>query len=137
MMPLLKLGSVIFALLAIVIVLQIIASESGEVVVITTQDAAGDARETRLWVVDHHGSAWLRSSSPQSGWYQRMLANPQIGVQRGEESFAAVAQPAVDAKDTINRLMNDKYGWADDYIGMLFGRDNAIPIRLLTNSKAR
>ncbi len=133
MMPLLKLGSAIFALLAIVIVLQIIASESGEVVVINTRDAAGDARETRLWVVDHQGSAWLRSGSPHSGWYQRTLANPQIGVQRGAKSFAAVAHPDADAKDTINRLMNDKYGWADDYIGMLFGRDDAVPIRLLTN----
>ncbi len=82
MKPLLKWGSVIIALFAMVIVLQIMASESGEVVVITTRDAAGDARDTRLWVLDHQGSAWLRSGSPHSGWYQRTLANPQVGVQR-------------------------------------------------------
>ena len=79
---LLKLGIVLIVLFAIVTVLQIMASESGEVVVITTRDAAGDARDTRLWVVDHQGSAWLRSGSPHSGWYQRTLANSQIGVQR-------------------------------------------------------
>jgi hypothetical protein len=26
--------------------------------------------------------------------------------------------------------MRDKYGWADQLIGLLFGRDDAIPIRL-------
>ena len=116
------------------IAIEIITSESGEVVVFTTRNAVGDGRKTRLWVVDHHGSAWLRSGSPQSGWYLRTLSNPQIGVQQGEGSFAALAHPDVDAKDTINRLMNGKYGWADDYVGMLFGRDDAVPIRLLTNS---
>ena len=140
MKPLLTLGRVLISLFVIVIVIviaiEIIASESGEVVVITTRNAVGDARKTRLWVVDHHGSAWLRSGSPQSGWYLRTLANPQIGVQRGKESFAALAQPDVDAKDTINRLMGDKYGWAVDYVGMLFGRDDAVPVRLLANSES-
>ena len=62
-----------------------------------------------------------------------MLASPRISVRRGGgggASFSAEAEPTVDVKATIDGLMNDKYGWADDYIGLLFGRDDAMPIRL-------
>lgn len=131
MKALLKVVGLTTALLVTGIMLQIIASESGEVVVVTTQDVSGADKETRLWVVDHDGTAWLRSGSAESGWYQRLLAKPEISILRGDASIDAVAEPTLDAKDTIDRLMNDKYGWADDYIGMLFGRDQGVPIRLI------
>ena len=57
MKVLLKSAAAIVALLATVFVLEMIASESGEVVVLTTWDAMGAAKETRLWVVDYDGSA--------------------------------------------------------------------------------
>lgn len=133
MKALLKWAVAIFSLFVVVFVLQGIAAESGEVVVITTQDAAGVTHDTRLWIVDHDGSAWLRSGSTQSGWYQRLIVNPRINVQRGDASFIAIAERGVNGQGTINGLMNDKYGWADDYIGMLYGRGSAIPIRLLTD----
>ena len=52
-------------------------------------------------------------------------------------SFIAVAEPTIDATETINALMNDKYGWADDYIDLLIGRSDAIAIRLLTNREPK
>ncbi len=30
----------------------------------------------------------------------------------------------------INRLMREKYGWADAFIALMFGREEAIPLRL-------
>ena len=49
------LGSV-FALLLFVVLLQGVASETGEVVVLTSVDQAISApTTTRLWVVDHDG----------------------------------------------------------------------------------
>ena len=133
MKTLLKLFATLVTVFAVAYVVQIVAAESGEVVVITTQDANGVARETRLWVVDHDDSAWLRSGSTLSDWYQRLITHPQISMQRGDTSFTAVAEPSVDDRDIIDRLMNDKYGWADAYIGMLYGRSGAVPIRLLKN----
>ena len=125
----LRVLGVVLVLLGLVITLEIIASESGEVVVVTTRDGDTTAT-TRLWVVDHDGSAWLRSGSPQSGWYQRMQAEPRVQVERQGVTSGAlvVAVPAEQA--TINRLMRDKYGWADQYISMLFGREDAVPLRL-------
>ena len=118
-------------LLALIVVVEVIASESGEVVVVTTVDADGNPAETRLWVVDREGSAYLRSGSPQSGWFQRMQANPAISVVRGEETLQAIVEPDVSLRDTVNGLMREKYGWADAYISMLFGREDATPIRLV------
>ena len=67
------LGSV-FALLLFVALLQGVASETGEVVVLTSVDQATSApTTTRLWVVDHYGAMWLRGDAA-SGWTQRVLA---------------------------------------------------------------
>lgn len=127
----LKIFTAVILLLLVVVALEIIASESGEVVVLHTQGSDGEPAETRLWVVDHQGSAWLRSGSPASGWYQRLLANGQVQVQRGADSFAAQAQPDVALREEINSLMAQKYGWADQYISLLFGREDAIPVQLV------
>ncbi len=127
---LLKIIGGVVAVFAVVILLQFVASETGEVVVVTTTDAEGVTHETRLWVVEHDGAQYLRSGAPGSAWYKRLVANPEINVERNgvEATYQALPQP--DLRDTINDLVSEKYGWADAYIGVLFGRDDAIPIRL-------
>ena len=111
--------------------LQIIASETGEVVVVTTQDQTGAKSETRLWIVAHEGSRWLRSGGgAASRWYQQLLANPQLELLRGTTRYYHRATPVPDMQATVNDLMSEKYGWADSYVGFLFGREDAIAIRL-------
>ena len=127
---LLKFLGALVALLLLVVIIEVIASESGEVVVVTTQDAAGNPQETRLWVVDAEGFAWLRSGSPQAGWFQRMQQNPSVTVVRNEGQFTATVHADESQQQRINTLMREKYGWADAYIGFLFGREDAIPLRL-------
>ena len=39
---------------------QLLASESGEVLVLETLDAEGQPHETRIWVVDDAGAFWVR-----------------------------------------------------------------------------
>jgi hypothetical protein len=107
-----------------------IASESGEVVVLQTSDAAGAPQETRLWLVEHGGHAWLRSGNDASSWFVRLQERPDVTVVRDDQALAVRAVPDVTQRATINDLMNEKYGWADSYIGFLFGRDDAVPIRL-------
>lgn len=119
------------ALLVVVIGLQVVASETGEVVVITTQDEAGVKSETRLWVVEHEGHRWIRSGGGAAArWYQNVLANPRIEMLRGTTRYYHQAHPVPGMQGTVNDLMNEKYGWADSYIGLVFGRDEAIAIRL-------
>jgi len=125
-----KLLGTLFTIFLIVVAVEIIASESGEVVVVTTTDEHGTPGETRLWVLDHDGSVWLRAGSERSSWYQRMHRNPRVTVSRGGDTFHADVVAVPELRDTINGLMNEKYGWADDYISLLFGRSTALPLRL-------
>lgn len=122
--------------LAILVVLiffsQLIASESAEVVVLTSQGSDG-GQETRLWVVDLDGVQYLRAS-PDSGWYQRLLAEPQVLLVRSGNSAAYRAQTRMDVVADVNRLMREKYGWRDVYIEFLVGdRADAVPVALIPN----
>jgi hypothetical protein len=117
-------------LLFLVVALELIASESGEVVVVTTTDESNQPHETRLWVVDEGGKQWVRAGDPNSGWLLNIQQNPAVEVERDGQraAYAAVPNPAL--RDQINPLFAEKYGWADSYIAALFGRDDATPIRL-------
>ena len=121
----------ILALALLIVGTQYIASESGEVVVLRTRDEKGGIHDTRLWVVDHEGSAWLRAGNPSGGWFPRLSAQPVVTLIRGSEVLAFQAVPTPEARDTINDLMQAKYGWADSYISFFFPRAKKIPVRLL------
>lgn len=120
----------IAALLFLVVGLEMIAAESGEVVVLQTTDESGQPHETRLWVVDEGGKQWLRAGNPQSGWLLHIQRDAAVEVERGGQRAAYSAVPVAALRDQLNPLFAEKYGWADAYIGALFGRDDATPIRL-------
>ena len=105
-----------FAALLVVVIfgLSMLASESGEVVVLRTFTGE-DPHETRVWIVDDRGVSWLRSGSPGAGWYQRLRENPAIEVERDGEVHAYQAFPVEGGPsvDHVNMLMFQKYGWAD------------------------
>lgn len=71
--------------LALVVVMGVsmLASESGEVVVLTTKDAAGGPHETRVWIVDDGGALWLRAGNPTSRWLLAIQRDPTVEVERG------------------------------------------------------
>ncbi len=112
----------------------LVASESGEVLVLSSVDADGKTVETRLWTVEYDGSHWLRAGSPDNAWYVRLLARPEVTFRLGNQSRAATAVPEPEASDAINELMNEKYGWADEVIDFVFGREDAIAIRLVATA---
>ena len=82
------------------------ASESGEVVVLRTNDAAGGVRETRLWVVEHAGRSWLRAGNAGTGWFVRLQADPDAEIVRSGETLPVRAVPVPEERDRINDLMN-------------------------------
>lgn len=112
-------------------VTEIVASESGEVVVLTTERADGSSHDTRLWVVDHDGDAWLRAGNASAGWFQDLLANPEVTVERDEVRTVYQADPQPALLGPINDAMRAKYGWRDAYVSLFFSRDDAVPIRLV------
>ena len=110
--------------------LQALASESGEVVSLTTHDHQGRTRVTRLWVVEYEGAEWLRAGSPGSTWFERLKENPKIELKRKSHTLFYHAVPVPSMRSTINQLMREKYGWRDRYVSFFYSRDDAMPIRL-------
>jgi hypothetical protein len=113
---------------------QLVASELGEVLVLETLDADGQPHETRIWVVDDAGAVWVRGR-PDSGWVGRLLANAEIRAERDgrRAPFVAVPDRGPAARDRVNALMREKYGFADRFIAVTLGdpdRVGAMAIRL-------
>lgn len=109
------------------------ASEmGGEIVTLRTRDAGGEWVETRLWVVEDDGSAWLRAGGPTSGWFVRLEAEPAIEVERGGTTATYTAVPVRDPvrRDRTHALMAEHYGLADRIIGLIRDGDQSIAVRL-------
>lgn len=122
---------VVFAIPLLAFLVRGIAAESGEVVVVRTQDSAGNPQETRLWVVDDEGASWLRAGTAAAGWLARIEGQPEIEVVRGDETLLVRGVPDPSRRQRTNELMREKYGWADAYITFLFSPSDSVPIRLV------
>jgi hypothetical protein len=119
--------------LALFVASILLASELGsELVTLGTVGADGATSETRLWIVDDGGSAWLRAGVPESGWLLRIQANPAVVVERGGTTTSFRAVPVSDPilRDRIHRLMREKYGWADRWISIIRDGGASVPVRL-------
>jgi hypothetical protein len=108
-----------------------VAGERTEVVLLHTRDASGQDFATKLWVVDLGPEPWVRVANPRRGWYQRLLANPEVVLERGGRSEPRIARPdtSVEARKALDEAFAEKYGWVDAWYGLLVRRD-AVPIRL-------
>lgn len=121
----------IIGALALLFVLQMVASERVEVIELHTLDAEGQLETTRLWIVDDEGYQYLRSGSGDSGWLTRIQANGTFEMTRGDSTGRYRAELRPDKRDRINDLMQEKYTWGDTLIGILVGsRESALPVEL-------
>ncbi|MEN8183833.1 MAG: hypothetical protein ABFS46_14995 [Myxococcota bacterium] len=121
---------ILVALLVLAFVVQIVAAESGEVVVVRVIDEDGTAGETRLWIVDDAGSSWLRAGSSQASWLPGVQAGA-FEMDRAGETLRVRVIPEPAAQERIDRLMREKYGWGDAYIRFLVSREASVPLRLV------
>jgi hypothetical protein len=124
---LLGVGIVVAFVLAV-----IIASESGEVVVLQTFDPVGTGYETRLWVIEDGDRLWLRAGDPESRWLQRLRVKPEVELERGGEtrSYQAVPVDDPDVRTWLNASLAEKYGWADRFVSILGDHSVCVPTRL-------
>jgi hypothetical protein len=110
----------------------LLALEGGEVVTVRTHDTAGRTRDTRTWIADEAGGAWVEAASPERPFLHDVMADPSLDLWRGgrwQHCRAAVAQnPEGHAR--IRRLLADKYGWKDCWIGMLADTNRSLGLRL-------
>lgn len=119
------------AVVVVLVALLFIASESGEVVVLTSVDASGEFHETRVWIVDVEDATYLRAGSSDSAWLERVRARPLVMLERGDERREVRLVVAQDRTGLVNGLMAYKYGVADMVVGVLAPRDNAVALRVV------
>ena len=109
-----------------------LAGEQTEVAVLRTRDVEGRVHDTKLWVVDLDGVAWVRVARPEREWFKRLRANPEIEILRhggAPQRVHATPDPTVDTKAKLDRAFREKYGLTDWWYGVLL-RHDPIPVRL-------
>ena len=119
------------ALLALLLITYV-AGEQTEVALLRTVDDAGAVFETKLWVVDHDGAAWVRVARPEREWFRRLREQPEIEIVRGDgppQKVRATPDPTEQTKAALDAAFREKYGFVDWWYGVLLRRD-PIPIRL-------
>lgn len=110
----------------------LVALEGRDVVVLKTVGPQGEARQTRTWVVEDGGFAWIEAASESRPFLLHIRADPQVEVHRGSlvQRCRAQVLPNPEGHELIRRLLAHKYGWADRWIGMLTDTSGSLAIRL-------
>jgi len=108
------------------------ALESNEVVIVRTFDPDGRARDTRTWIADDAGFAWVEAANPERPFLRQIEARPDIELVRAGRTrrCRAEALPNPSGHARIRRMLADRYGWADCWIGMLADTSRSIAVRL-------
>jgi len=109
-----------------------VAGEQTEVARLRTFDEQGVPHETKLWVVDLDGAAWVRVARPERHWFQRLRVHPEIEIIRhggAPQKVRATPDPSAETKAAIDRVFREKYGLVDWWYGVLL-RSDPIPVRL-------
>lgn len=131
-MRLLRIVGAILALLVLLATGTYVAGEQTEVAVLRTRDATGAPHDTKLWIVDVDGAAWVRVARPERQWFQRLRAEPEIELVRdGAEPrrMRATPDPTLETKARLDRAFREKYGLVDWWYGVVLRR-NPVPVKL-------
>jgi len=125
--------ALVVGVVVIAVVGVLLASEfGGEVVIVTTFDDRGEPHETRLWVVDYGPEPWLRAGNPEASWLANIRNFAEVEMERRGFSarFQALTEADPNTATRIDRLMAQKYGIADQVIGLMRGGTSPVPVRL-------
>jgi hypothetical protein len=107
------------------------ASElGGEVITLRTFRENGLASETSLWIVDDRGSLYIRAGMPDSKWLARVRGADRVQVVRDGVERDYRPTLILRLRDRVNRLMAEKYGWAEKLMGLMRNNEQTTPIRL-------
>ena len=121
----LTLGLTLFSLVTLV------ALEGQEVVELDTFNNS-ETRTTRTWIAEDDGSLWIESGNAERGFYRDISAGSFVEMQidGATERYAATIVENPAGHRRIRKLLREKYGWADVWVGLLVDTSQSIAIRL-------
>jgi hypothetical protein len=119
-------------LAGVLIATTLVALEGGEVVVLRTRQSDGAPRDTRTWIADEDEGAWIEVANPERPFLEDVLANPDLELQRAGvwHRCRGVLAHNPEGHERIRRLLREKYGWKDRWIGMLVDTSDSLAMRL-------
>jgi hypothetical protein len=107
----------------------LVALEGREVVVVETADGA---HRTRTWIADDGDGAWIEAANPERPFVADLHRSPALVLERGGVrrrcSGDLVSNPG--GHERVRRLLRDRYGWADRWIGMLADTRASLAVRV-------
>ncbi|MGH7790634.1 MAG: hypothetical protein ACRERC_27480 [Candidatus Binatia bacterium] len=108
------------------------ALEGLEVVVVHTRGRDGSAKQTRTWIADADGFSWIEAATPERPFFQQLLENPEVEVERDGTRRRYLATPVENPRGNahIRGLLAERYGWADAWVGMLTDTSGSVEVRL-------
>ena len=106
-----------------------------EVATLRTPLPDGTWQQTRLWVVDDGGSAWLHSAGAE--WVARFAGNPIVELERDGATlrYRTLAVPGPHPR--IDQLLREKYGLADRWVRFLAPDDDEVVVVRLDPLQAK
>jgi hypothetical protein len=124
-------GAVFVLALALGLV-TLFAVEGQEVVVLRTKTPEGEVRRTRIWIAEDDGVVWIEAADPDRKFYADLRTDPDVEIERGGEIdlYRATPAPGPEGHEKIRRLLREKYGWADRWVGVIVDTSRSIGIRL-------
>jgi hypothetical protein len=100
-----------------------------EVATLRTPVPGGGWKETRLWIVDDGGSAWLHSGG--IAWAERFTGDPVVEVARGGVTRRYRARAVPGPHPRIDALLREKYGFADRWVRFISpDKEDTLVVRL-------
>src|SRR5262245_37987861 len=126
-----RLVAVVVAAVAAFATVTVVALEGREVVVLRTTGASG-THETRTWIADDGDGALVEAANPERPFLHDVEANPIIALRRAGSTrrCQATALPNPDGHLRVRRLLAEKYGWADRWIGCLADTSRSIAVHI-------
>lgn len=108
------------------------AVETSEVAVLRTRTPEGGFDETRVWVADAEGAAFIEAATPERPWYQSLRTYPDIELLRDGAPlrYRATPEPGPEGRARIRSMLREKYGWADWWVSLLQDTSDSVLIRL-------
>jgi hypothetical protein len=111
------------------------ALEAGSVAVLETRQADGGVRRTHVWFVERDGRILVEAGTPENGWFQDVLARPELhylSPEPGLPSFAATAVvlETPEAPGELRAALRRKYGLRDRWVSLLVDASRSRAVRL-------
>lgn len=110
----------------------LLALEGGEVVRLHTVSPAGSPRVTRVWIADEDGAAWVEAADPERPFLADLRSGSALELERGAERRACRATVAAEpgGHERIRRLLRQRYGWKDVWIGWIADTSRSLAVEL-------